>query len=167
MYNYVDMTKNLGNLSKKALMDEAGTTSLKILEKSSVGNVYDNKIAMLAGIYIYNNNIRINKFDYSVLVQLVEIYQSALEERNPNNPFYKIHLELLHELEQSNRDKNIKNLSRDAINALIKEKNISIISLSRKYNINYSQIHQFLKKNNNNKISVQLSKQIWEDLQEY
>lgn len=161
------MAKSLGSITKKALLAEAGTTSLKKLEKSSIGNVYENRVAMLAGLYIYHNNVRINKFDYSVLVQLVEIYEAALEEKNPNNPFYKLHIEFLHELEVSNRNNNIKNISRDAINKLIEEKNISLSSIARRYEINYSQIYQFLKNNNNNKLSVEVSRKIWDDLQEY
>ncbi len=114
----------------------------------------EERTSFVASAYIFYNKMHLlNKFKYPTLYKHVEKFKKWKGSKEYND-YAKVQVVLEQKINETKRDERVKNELRDYINDFLTESNTSINALSTSTKVKYSNLYNFLKKKEQQRISI-------------
>lgn len=140
----------MGYYSERMMRNWGLTMSLRKLdEKLSAGELTRRERDAAAAYVFFNKKDKLNQVAFPNLFKEVSEFEESLKEKDPTNTKFKVYLTLEHLANKKKTDNELRDKFREYLLSSIEENDVSLNALAKKTNVHYSNLYNFLYKNEN------------------
>lgn len=108
---------------------------------------------ILTSYFYHNKKDKVNKYKHPRLFKKLEEYEKALKDKDMSNGFYKQYNVMEYDMNKSSKNNSVHKKYREMLQLQMNEKGLTMHFVSKRYNVEYSNLYNYLK-NKMNKLSL-------------